>query len=98
MNMAIDPKTSKLPPVEQLRSRPIGRILTKMGLVSREQVHDCLKAQQGQAGGVKIGQVFIQKGLITEDQLQVALAAQRGMEFTSIDGLSISGSSMTREG
>ncbi len=61
-----------------------------MGMVSREQVHDCLKAQQEQAGGVKIGQVFIKKGLITEDQLQVALAAQRGMEFTSIDGLTIS--------
>ena len=61
-----------------------------MGLVSREQVHDCLKTQKERGGGVKIGQVFIQKGLITEDQLNVALAAQRGMEYTNIDGLTIS--------
>jgi len=88
--MAFDVKTSKLPPLEQLRARPIGRILTKMGLVSREQVHDCLKTQKERGGGVKIGQVFIQKGLITEDQLNVALAAQRGMEYTNIDGLTIS--------
>ena len=90
-NMAPDDKRIKLPPLEQLRSRPIGRILTKIGLVSREQVHDCLKVQSDGGGGakIKIGQVFIQKGLITEDQLQVALAAQRGIEQINLDGLAI---------
>jgi hypothetical protein len=40
-------KTSqKLPPIEQLRSRTLGRILIKMGILTREKVHECLKNQK----------------------------------------------------
>ena len=60
-----------------------------MGLVSREQVHEALKIQKDRGGGVKIGQVFIEKGFVTQDQLQVALAAQRGVEYVSIEGLTL---------
>lgn len=79
----------KLPPVEQLRGRPVGRILIKMGVLSREKVHECLKIQKQKGDGIKIGEVMIQRGLVTEDQLQKALAAQRGLEYTSIDGINI---------
>jgi type IV pilus assembly protein PilB len=79
----------KLPPVEQLRGRPLGRILMKMGILSREKVHECLEIQKKRGGDVRIGQVFLELGLVDETQLQVALAAKRGMEYISIDGLEV---------
>jgi type IV pilus assembly protein PilB len=79
----------KLPPVEQLRGRPLGRILMKMGVLSREKVHECLEIQKQRGGGIRIGQIFLELGLVDEASLQVALAAKRGMEYTSIDGLEI---------
>ena len=59
----------KLPPVEQLRGRTLGRILIKMGVLSRDKVHECLKIQS-QRQGVQIGQIFFELGLIDEVQLQ----------------------------
>jgi type IV pilus assembly protein PilB len=78
-----------LPPVEQLRGRPLGRILMKMGVLSRDKVHECLEIQKQRGGGVKIGQIFIELGLVDETQLQAALAAKRGIEYTSIDGVTV---------
>ncbi|MHC4727360.1 MAG: GspE/PulE family protein [Planctomycetota bacterium] len=78
----------KLPPVEQLRGRTLGRILIKMGVLSRNKVHECLKIQS-QRQGVQIGQIFLELGLIDDFQLQMALAAQRGMEYMSLDGIDI---------
>ena len=80
----------KLPPVEQLRGRPLGRILMKMGVLSRDKVHECLNIQKQRGGTVRIGEIFMELGLVDETQLQVALAAKRGMEYTSIEGLTIS--------
>jgi len=79
----------KLPPVEQLRGRPLGRILIKMGVLAREKVHECLKIQNQRHGKVQIGQIFLELGLVEESQLQLALAAQRGMEYVDIEGLNI---------
>ena len=78
----------KLPPVEQLRGRTIGRILIKMGVLSRDKVHECLKIQS-QRQGVQIGQIFLELGLVDDVQLQMALAAQRGMEYVNIDGIDV---------
>ena len=78
-----------LPPVEQLRGRPLGRILMKMGVLSRDKVHECLEIQKKRGGDVKIGQIFLELGLVDEIQLQAALAAKRGVEYVSIDGLTI---------
>ncbi len=77
--------------IEQLRGRTLGRILIKMGIISREKVHECLKIQQQRHGEVKIGQIFLELGLIDERQLQIALAAQKGMEHINIDELEIPG-------
>jgi len=79
----------KLPPIEQLRGRPLGRILMKMRILSREKVHECLKIQNQRHGNVQTGQILLEMGLIDEDQLNIALAAQRGMEYISIDGIDI---------
>jgi type IV pilus assembly protein PilB len=78
----------KMPPIEQLKGRTLGRILMKMGVLNREQIHNCLKVQ-AQRQGVQIGQVFIELGLVDEAQLQMALAAQRGMEYVNLDGVDI---------
>jgi type IV pilus assembly protein PilB len=79
----------KLPPVEQLRGRPLGRILMKMGVLDRDKVHECLNIQKQRGGGIKIGQIFLELGLVEETQLQAALAAKRGVEYTSIEGLNV---------
>jgi type IV pilus assembly protein PilB len=79
----------KMPPVEQLRGRTLGRILIKMGILDRDKVHECLKIQSQRGGKVQIGQIFLELGLIEEGQLQRALAAQRGMEYISLDGIDI---------
>jgi type IV pilus assembly protein PilB len=79
----------KLPPVEQLRGRPLGRILMKMGVLDRDKVHECLEIQKQRGGGIKIGQIFLELGLVDETQLQAALAAKRGIEYTNIDGITI---------
>lgn len=84
---------NKLPPIEQLRGRPIGRVLIKMGLLTREKVHQCLEVQkQRQATGhknVPLGQIFVELGLVDERQLNIALAAQRGMEFINLSDIDI---------
>ena len=78
-----------LPPIEQLRSRTLGRILIKMGILTREKVHECLKIQKQRHGAMRIGQIFLELGLIDEQQLQIALAAQRGMEYVNLDEIDI---------
>jgi len=82
-------KMAKTPPIEQLRGRPLGRILIKMGVLTREKVHECLLIQKQRHGTVQIGQIFIELGLIDEKQLQIALAAQRGMEYVKLSDVDI---------
>ncbi len=79
----------KFLPIEQLRSRTLGRILIKMGILTREKVHECLKIQKQRPGTLQIGQIFLELGLIDEKQLQIALAAQRGMEYVNLDEVDI---------
>lgn len=83
----------KLPPIEQLRGRPIGRVLIKMGLLTREKVHQCLEVQKQRSKqahkNVPLGEIFVELGLISEKQLQVALAAQRGMENINLNEITI---------
>ncbi len=79
----------KMPSVEQLRGRTLGRILIKMGLLTREKVHECLNVQKRRDGSIKIGQIFLEFGLIDKKQLQIALAAQRGLEYVNINGIDI---------
>ncbi len=83
---------AKLPPIEQLKGRTIGRILIKMRLLTRDKVHECLKIQKerkDKGEDVKLGQVFIEKELIKEKDLKAALAAQRGIEYIDVSGLEI---------
>jgi type IV pilus assembly protein PilB len=77
-------------PIEQLRGRTLGRILVKMGILTREKVHECLSIQKKKGGGIGLGQVILELGLIDEKQLRRALAAQRGMEYVDLAGIELS--------
>ncbi|MCF7956045.1 MAG: Flp pilus assembly complex ATPase component TadA [Phycisphaerae bacterium] len=79
----------KTPPVRQLKGRPLGRILIKMRVLTRDKVHACLKLQQKDPGKKKLGEIMMEKGLINEQQLLVALAGQRGMEYVDLDSMEI---------
>ena len=78
-----------LPSIEQLRGRTLGRVLIKMGALTREKVHECLKIQKQRHGTIQIGQIFLELGLIDENQLQIALAAQQGMEYINLANIDI---------
>jgi type IV pilus assembly protein PilB len=80
---------AKIPPVSELKGRTIGRILIKMGLLTREKVHECLKIQEERKGQVKLGEVFVEKGFVQPKDLRIALAGQRGMEYVDLESLEI---------
>ena len=72
----------KMPPIEQLRGRQLGRILIKMGKLRRSQVHEALDIQKKARG--PIGTILVELGHITEEDLNLALAAQTGMEAVDL--------------
>ena len=74
----------------ELKGRRLGRALTKLGKVTREQVHQALALQQGEKKGKRLGQILVEMGLITANDLQAALSGMQGMAFVSIAGRSIS--------
>ena len=78
---------SGMPPIDQLKGRPIGRILTKMSKVTRDQVVEALQFQKSKGGA--IGRILIDLGYIQEKDLNTALAAQRGYEIISLEGVKI---------
>ena len=57
----------------ELKGRRLGRALTKLGKVTREQVHQALALQQGEKKGKKLGQILVEMELITASDLQAAL-------------------------
>jgi type IV pilus assembly protein PilB len=77
-----------MPAIDQLQGRPIGRILTKMGKVTREQVVEALNFQKSKGGA--IGRILMDLGYIKETELNIGLAAQKGYELFNLDGITIS--------
>jgi len=72
--MAIDPS--------ELKNRKLGRVLTKMGKITREQVHEALAIQKERKAPV--GQLLVELGYVTERDVQEALAGQAGMRFIDL--------------
>ncbi|MHB1158136.1 MAG: GspE/PulE family protein [Phycisphaerales bacterium] len=86
--MAAEASTpAKKPGPDELRGRRLGRVLAKMGKVTRDQVHEALDLQQQQRR--PIGQLLIELGYITTDDLNKALAAQAGMEVVDLERMEI---------
>ena len=76
-----------MPPVAQLKGRPLGRILIKMGKVTRAQVSEALELQKKKRG--PLGQLLIEMGYVEEADVNRALAAQVGMESIILANIDI---------
>jgi type IV pilus assembly protein PilB len=65
----------------------------KMGILTREKVHQCLEIQKQRQKqshkNVPLGDIFVELGLVSEKQLHIALAAQRGMEYINLGDMDI---------
>ena len=75
---------SGMPPIDQLKGRQLGRVLQKMGKVTREQYQEALNFQK-EKGGV-LGRILIDLGYIKDGDLNIALAAQKGYEWFNVEG------------
>jgi len=75
----------------QLKNRKLGRISTKLGKLTREQVHAALEVRTNNPANAKkkIGEVMLEMGLVTPQDIAVALAGQRGFRFKQLAGLVI---------
>jgi len=80
-------RARKMPPIEQLRGRQLGRILIKMGRLRRGQVEEALEIQKKNRG--PIGAILVELGHINEEDLQIALAAQMGMEMIDLSKMDV---------
>lgn len=76
-----------MPPVSQLKGRPLGRILIKMGKLTRTQVQEALEVQKQKHG--PIGQILVEMGYVTDADVQLALASQVGMESVALGKIEI---------
>ncbi len=78
---------SQLNVERDLKGRKLGRILTKQGKVTREQVTEALEFQKSKGGA--IGRILMDLGYIKETELNIALAAQKGYELFNLEGINI---------
>ena len=69
------------------KGRRIGRILTKMGKVTREQVHEALDMQTQRR--VPLGQLLVELGHVTQEDVNEALAAQQGMQTMDLESMKV---------
>ncbi len=76
---------------EELKKRKIGRVLTKLGKISREQVHEALakQRQMDPKSRKMLGEILVEMGLVTERDVLEALAGQAGMGFIEVGKLTL---------
>ncbi|MEO1007606.1 MAG: ATPase, T2SS/T4P/T4SS family [Planctomycetota bacterium] len=74
---------------DELKGRKLGRVLTKMGKVTREQVHEALSIQKTRRR--PIGEVLVELEYCTETDVQAALAGQAGMAYVDLAEREIAG-------
>ncbi len=73
----------------ELKGRKIGRVLTKMGVVTREQVHQAMGIQRGRTQKVKLGQILIELEMCNQLDIDRALAGQAGMEYVDLAAIEL---------
>jgi type IV pilus assembly protein PilB len=78
--------STQIDPAE-LKGRKLGRVLTKMGKVTREQVHEALEIQKTRK--VPIGQLLVELGYCNQKDISAALAGQAGMAYVDLSGFEI---------
>ncbi len=67
----------------ELKGRRIGRALTKLGKVTRDQVQEALQLQKTRKE--PLGQLLVGLGYITEADVTAGIAGQAGMRMVEID-------------
>ncbi len=67
----------------ELKGRRIGRVLTKLGKVTRDQVQEALKLQRTRKE--PLGKLLVDLGYINEGDVMLALAGQAGLRLVEID-------------
>ncbi|MBY0310820.1 MAG: Flp pilus assembly complex ATPase component TadA [Phycisphaerales bacterium] len=77
--MSIDPA--------EMKGRKLGRVLTKLGKVTREQVHEALAIQKNRKA--PIGQILIELGYCTQRDVAESLAGQAGMGYQDLTGFTL---------
>jgi type IV pilus assembly protein PilB len=76
-----------MPPISQLKGRPLGRVLIKMAKVNRAQVSEALELQKKKRG--PLGRLLIELGYVSDRDVHFALAAQAGMEPITLKEIDI---------
>ncbi len=72
----------------ELKGRRFGRVLTKLGVVTRDQVQEALgiqRSRKAKGEQAKLGAILIEQGRITEDDAIRAAAGQQGLDFVALD-------------
>ena len=87
-----DPTTDRF--VQELKGRRFGRALTKLGKVTREQVHQGLELQKTTSKGKKLGDILVEMGLIQPVDVLMTLAGMAGMKFMSLKGRTVDEATM----
>jgi type IV pilus assembly protein PilB len=82
MAKTTEPSKTVVDPSE-LKGRRLGRVLTKLKKVTRDQVHEALQLQKSRKE--PIGSLLVSLGYINEADVMEALAGQAGMRMVSID-------------
>ncbi len=77
---AIDPK--------ELKGRRLGRVLTKLKKITRDQVHEALQLQKTRKQ--PLGELLVSLGYIDETDVMAARAGQAGMRMVNLDEIEIS--------
>ncbi len=72
---------------EDLKGRRLGRILNKMGKVTRDKIHEALSVQAEKR--TLLGQLLIEFGYVGEDDVNRALAAQIGIEAVELEDIEV---------
>ncbi len=76
-------------PVSELKQRRFGRVLTKMGKVTRDDVDLAVIAQKTTHKGKKLGVILIELGKVSALDVEVGLAGQFGLEYVDLADLEI---------
>ncbi len=72
----------------ELKGRRFGRILVKLGKLTRDEVHEALSIQKKRAAKgerTKVGAILVELGKITEQDILEVLTGQIGLEFIKLD-------------
>ena len=73
------------PTIDELQGRVLGRVLTKMGRISRDDLLEALTYQKAHGG--LIGEILIKLERITNEDLQNALSGQQGIPLNILPPL-----------